>query len=69
MLSSLRKSFSSLSDLQICQAIASGKISNNWLIKEDVTLAATATEDNAKEVLDKIDANRNHAYSFWQMFN
>lgn len=69
MITSLRKSYSSLSAFEICQAIAGGTIKNNWLSDADIRLAESATEDNAEQILSEIDNSRSHAYAFWQQFN
>lgn len=58
-----------MSDLEICRAIADGIILGCWLDNQDVELAKTATDETAKEVIDKIDKNRSSSYAFYKMFD
>lgn len=66
---SLRNSYPQFTDLEICQQIALGNIGGEWISEQDKKLVINATPENAQEIIDEIDKNRQYSYNYWNMFN
>ena len=73
-LGKLQESYYKLTAVQIVESIANGKIGGCWLTPNNIKEAKnrvqdSLTEDEAQEILNKFDEDRQYAYNFWDMFN
>ncbi len=73
-LGKLKDGYSKLTSIEIIQQIAEGRICGMWLSKSNKDTAIRRIQDNiseeeASELLDQFDIDRQGAYNHWDMFN